>query len=97
MSKEKKELKIVEVEVLTSKKGNKYLKGYFAPLEKNLIINLVSKETYKRIPLDDLRGKIKASYDGDDLIGKFKVSYSGYVLNETQEFLTLFKVELLWH
>jgi len=82
MSKEKKELKVVEVEVLTSKKGNKYLKGYFAPLEKNLIINLVSKETNKRILLDDLSGKIKASY-------------SGYRLNETQEFLTLFKVELL--
>ena len=85
MSKEKKDLKIVEVEVLTSKKGNKYLKGYFKPLEKNLIINLVSKETNKRIPLDQLSGK-------------FKVTYSGYVLNETQEFLTLFKVEILkWH
>lgn len=83
MSKENKELKVVEVEVLTSKKGNKYLKGFFEPLEKNLIINLVSKETKKRIPLDDLNGKMK-------------VSYSGYVLNETQEFLTLFKVEVLW-
>ena len=83
MSKEKKELKVVEVEVLTSKKGNKYLKGYFTPLEKSFVINLVSKETNKRIPLDDLSGKMKASY-------------SGYVLNETQEFLTLFKVELLW-
>lgn len=82
MSKETKELKIVEVEVLTSKNGNKYLKGFFEPLEKNLIINLVSKETKKRIPLDSLSGK-------------FKVSYSGYVLNETQEFLTLFKVEVL--
>lgn len=81
MSKENKELKVVEVEVLTSKKGNKYLKGFFEPLEKSLIINLVSKETKKRIPLDNLSGK-------------FKVSYSGYVLNETQEFLTLFKVQI---
>lgn len=83
MSKETKELKVVEVEVLTSKKGNKYLKGFFEPLEKSFVINLVSKETNKRIPLDDLNGK-------------FKVSYNGYVLNETQEFLTLFKVEVLW-
>ena len=83
MSKEKKDLKVVEVEVRTSKKGNKYLKGYFAPLEKSFVINLVSKETNKRIPLDDLSGK-------------FKVTYSGYSLNETQEFLTLFKVVVLW-
>ena len=83
MSKENKELKVVEVEVLTSKKGNKYLKGYFAPLEKSFVINLVSKETNKRIPLDDLRDKIKASYNG-------------YAIDETQTFLTLFKVEILW-
>jgi len=82
MSKEKKELKVVEVEVLTSKKGNKYLKGYFTPLEKSFVINLVSKETNKRIPLEDLSGK-------------FTVTYSGYVLDETQTFLTLFKVEML--
>lgn len=82
MSKEKKELKVLEVEALVSKKGNKYLKGYFAPLEKSFVINLVSKETNKRIPLDQLSGK-------------FKVTYSGYVLNETQEFLTLFKVNIL--
>lgn len=81
MSKENKELKVVEVEVLTSKKGNKYLKGFFEPLGMSLIINIVSKETNKRIPLDSLSGK-------------FKVTYSGYVLDETLKFLTLFKVQI---